>query len=333
MAENGRALVTGASGFIGSAVARAALREGLAVRALVRKTSPRRNLEGLDVETVEGDMRDADAVARALRGVRYLFHVAADYRLWAPDPSAVFRTNVEGTRTVMDAALAAGVERVVYTSSVATLWPGQGAAVADETARLEEGAAVGAYKRSKVVAERLVEAMICERKLPAMIVHPSAPIGPRDIRPTPTGRIIVEAAAGRMPAFVDTGLNLVGVDDVAAGHMLALREGRIGEHYIFGGSNVSLRDLLGAIASLTNRRPPRVRLPRWPLYPLAAAAEIAARASGKEPFLTLDGLKMSRHRMFFSSEKAVRQLGYNPRPYIEALEGAVTWFREAGYLR
>lgn len=333
MAENGRALVTGASGFVGSAVTRAVLREGLAVRVLVRKTSPRRNLEGLDIETIEGDMRDADVMARALRGVRYLFHVAADYRLWAPDPSVVFRTNVEGTRAVMDAALAAGVERIVYTSSVATLRPGKGSIAADETARLEEDEAVGAYKRSKIAAERLLEAMISERGLPAIIVHPSAPIGPRDIRPTPTGRIIVEAATGRMPAFVDTGLNLVDVDDVAAGHVLALREGRIGEHYIFGGSNVSLREFLGAIADLTNRRPPRIRLPRWPLYPLAAAGEIAARASGREPFLTLDGLKMSRCHMFFSSEKAVRQLGYKPRPYIEGLEGAVAWFREVGYLK
>jgi dihydroflavonol-4-reductase len=327
-----RALITGASGFVGSAVVRAALDQGLAVRALVRRTSPRGNLTGLDAEIIEGDILDSAAMARALAGVRYLFHVAADYRLWARDPNTVMRVNVEGTRTVMSAALRCGVERIVHTSSVATLRPAEGGVPVGEDQRLEEGEAIGAYKRSKIAAERLVERMVDADRLPAVMVQPSTPIGPRDIRPTPTGRIIVEAAAGRMPAFVDTGLNFVGVDDVAAGHLFALHKGRIGERYILGGDNVSLRNFLTEVAKLTGRRPPRIGLPRWPLYPLALIAEARAQVTGKEPLLTLDGLKMSRHHMFFTSAKAARELGYAPKPHAAALADAIVWFREAGYL-
>jgi dihydroflavonol-4-reductase len=233
----------------------------------------------------------------------------------------------------MKAALRQGVERIVHTSSVATLRPPDGPRPSDEERRLGADEAVGAYKRSKIVAERLVERMAAGQGLPAIIVQPSTPIGPRDIRPTPTGRIIVEAASGRIPAFVDTGLNLVGVDDIASGHVLALRKGRIGERYILGGDNVALRDFLADIARRTGRRPPRIKLPRWPLYPLAAAAESLARITRKEPFLTLDGLKLSRHHMFFSSAKAVRELAYTPKPYGDGLEQALAWFREGGYLR
>lgn len=329
---NDRVLVTGASGFVGSAVVRAALRDGLAVRALVRRTSPRGNLAGLDLEIVEGDILDGAAMERALAGVRYLIHVAADYRLWAPDADTMMRVNVEGTRTVMAAALRCGVERIVHTSSVATLRPAEGGTAVGEDGRLAEDEAIGAYKRSKIAAERLVERMAAVEGLPAIIVQPSTPIGPRDIRPTPTGRIIVEAATGRMPAYVDTGLNFAGVDDVAAGHLLALRHGRIGERYILGGDNVSLRNFLTEIAKLTGRRPPRIGLPRWPLYPLALAAEVNARITGREPLLTLDGLKMSRHHMFFTSAKAAHELGYAPEPYVAALADAIAWFREKGYL-
>lgn len=324
------ALVTGASGFVGSAVARALDAHGLKVRALVRATSPKRNLEGLNAELVQGDMRDADDMARALAGVRWLFHVAADYRLWAPDPEEIVRNNLQGTRTVMQAALAAGVERIVYTSSVATL--SLKTTPADETQPLSEADAIGAYKRSKVVAERLVERMAAEAGLPAVIVNPSTPIGPRDVRPTPTGRIIVDAAAGRMPAFVDTGLNLVHVDDVAEGHWLAFQKGRIGERYILGGQDVSLRQMLAEIARLTGRKAPTVNLPRAPLYPLALAVEMVSRLTGKEPLLTVDALKMSRHRMFFSSAKAERELGYRARPHEEALADALAWFRQEGYV-
>ena len=233
----------------------------------------------------------------------------------------------------MQAALSAGVERVVYTSSVATLALRADGEAADETLPLAEPAAVGAYKRSKVVAERLVENMIARDGLPAVIVHPSTPVGPRDIRPTPTGRVIVAAASGHMPGFVDTGLNLVHVDDVASGHVAALMRGKVGERYILGGENVSLAHMLRAIALIVGRRPPTFRLPRAPLYPLAVAAEMIAAVTGREPLLTLDGLRMSRQRMFFSSAKAERELGFHARPYAEGLRDAVDWFRGAGYLR
>ncbi|HEX3485128.1 MAG TPA: NAD-dependent epimerase/dehydratase family protein, partial [Micropepsaceae bacterium] len=243
MTNADRVLVTGASGFVGSAVARAAAARGFAVRALVRSSSPRGNLAAFDCDIVEGDMKDAASMARALKDVRYLFHVAADYRLWARDSMEVYRNNLEGTRITMEAARASGVERIVYTSSVATLKPIAGG-VADESARSDENAAIGPYKRGKTAAERLVETMAMRDGLPVVIVNPSTPIGARDIRPTPTGRIIIEAAAGRMPAFVATGLNLVHVDDVAEGHMLALERGQTGESYILGGQNASLQEML-----------------------------------------------------------------------------------------
>ncbi len=333
MSERGRVLITGATGFVGSALVRAFLAAGYPVRAFVRAKSPRDNLAGLKIETVEGDVRDAAGVARAMDGIAYVVHAAADYRLWVRDPVTVFRTNVEGTRTVMQAALVAGVERIVYTSSVATLAPRVDGRPADETLPLSENDAPGAYKRSKVIAERLVEAMTAHDALPAVIVNPSTPIGPRDIRPTPSGRVIVAAARGRIPAFVDTGLNLVHVDDVASGHVAALERGKIGERYILGGENVSLADLLCHIAQLVGRQPPRLKLPRAPLYPLAAVAQMLATVTGREPLLTLDGLRMSRHRMFFSSAKAERDLGFSYRPYVDGLRDALTWFREAGYLQ
>ena len=328
----GPILVTGVSGFVGSAVARALLADGHAVRALVRPQSPRRNLEGLDIEVAEGDMRDAASLDRALTGVHHLFHVAADYRIWAPDPEEIVRANLEGTRTVMEAARRAGVERVVYTSSVATLVLRQDGVPVDETSPNAPDTTIGAYKRSKVMAERLVERMAAEG-LPAVIVNPSTPIGPRDVKPTPTGRIVVEAASGKMPAFIDTGLNLVHVDDVARGHLLAWRSGRIGERYILGGQDVTLGAMLGVIARLVGRKPPTVQVPRLPLFPLAYAAEAVARVTGKEPFITLDGLRMAKYRMYFSSAKAERELGYAARPYADALADAVAWFRQAGYVK
>jgi dihydroflavonol-4-reductase len=324
------ALVTGASGFLGSAVVRALIRSGYAVRALVRPSSPRINLDGIELQIIEGDMRDFQTAVAAAKGARYAFHVAADYRLWSPDPLEIMRNNVEGTRTVMSAARAAGVERIVYTSSVATLKLREGERPADESGALSPDEAIGAYKRSKVVAERLVEGLVAHNRLSAVIVNPSTPIGPRDARPTPTGRLIIEAASGRMPAFVDTGLNLVHVDDVAAGHVAALKRGRIGERYILGGENLTLADLLGRIAQLTNRRPPGLRLPRALVYPLALAAECLARVTEREPFVTLDGIRMAKHKMFFTSTKAERELGYTWRPVEEALWDAIQWFRAMG---
>lgn len=326
------ALVTGASGFVGSAVVRALLASGTPVRALVRSASPRANLDGLGCSIVEGDIRDPGAMAAALAGIETLYHVAADYRLWAADPGEIGRTNVEGTRVVMSAARAAGTQRIVHTSSVATLKPGADGRPADENAAHGMASAIGAYKRSKVGAERLVEAMVAEG-LPAVIVNPSTPIGPRDIRPTPTGRIIVDGALGRIPAFVDTGLNLVHVDDVAAGHLLAAARGAIGRRYILGGQDATLQAFLAAIAARAGRRAPTLRLPRAPLYPLAWAAEAVARVTGKEPMLTADALTMAGARMFFTSGRAETELGYTARPWAAALDEALAWFRTAGMLR
>ena len=324
-----RVLVTGASGFVGSAVVRKALARGFAVRALVRSSSPRTNLSGVDCEIAEGDLRDTASLARAMEGMRYLFHVAADYRLWAREADEIIRNNREGTRAVMKAARDTAVERIVYTSSVATLKPRDDGSDAGEGDRTDMSTAIGAYKKSKVAAERVVEEMI-GHGLPVVIVSPSTPIGPRDIRPTPTGRIIVEAARGRVPAYVETGLNLVHVDDVAEGHLLALEKGHIGENYILGGHNVMLKDMLAEIARLMGRKPPTVSLPRAPLYPLAYMSEALARITHKEPMLTVDALKMAQHKMFFSSAKAKRELGYSTQPWRLAVADALNWFKVSG---
>ena len=333
MTEAGPVLVTGASGFVGSAVARALVAQGTAVRALVRNTSNRRNVEGQNLEIRTGSLEDDASLRAALKGCTGLFHVAADYRLWVPDPAAMFEANVGGTRRIMEAALDEGVGRIIYTSSVATLGIDPSGRPADETTPVCFGDMVGPYKQSKFRAEEAVRAMIAERGLPAVIVNPSTPVGPRDVKPTPTGRIIVEAACGRMPAYVDTGLNLAHVDDVAAGHLLAFARGLIGERYVLGGEDLTLARMLAEIAALVGRRPPRVRLPRQAIYPIAVAAELTARITGAEPFVTLDGLRMSKKLMFFSSAKAQRELGYAPRPARDGLADAIAWFREAGYLK
>lgn len=329
----GPVLVTGASGFVGSAVARALIARGERVRLIVRPSSPRTNIDGLDAEVVVGDLTDPAAVRAAMEGVSGLYHVAADYRIWAPDPSAIIANNLSTTRTVMKAALEAGVARIVYTSSVATLKPSDDATPVDESAAATPEQAVGAYKRSKVEAERLVEGMVAERGLPAVIVNPSTPIGPRDVRPTPTGRIIVEAASGRIPAFVESGLNLVHVDDVAAGHLAAFDKGVVGQRYILGGQDVSLKQMLAVIAEQVGRRAPKIALPRAPLFPLALLSEGLAQITGREPMLTLDSLRMARHSMFFSSAKAERELGFCARPFEEAISDAIVWFSAARMIK
>jgi dihydroflavonol-4-reductase len=328
----GQTLLTGGTGFVGAAVARALLARGHAVRALARRGGDRRNLDGLAVEIVEGDLTDRESLVRAVAGCRFVLHVAADYRIWVPDPAAMLRANVEGTRALFLAALDAGAERVVYCSSVAALGLMADGTDADERTPVDENKIVGIYKRSKYRAEQAVLELVRERGLPAVIVNPSTPVGPRDIKPTPTGKMILDAAAGRMPAYVDTGLNLVHVDDVAEGHMLALEHGRIGEKYILGGENMSLRDVLGIVAASSGRRPPSVRLPNAALWPLALACEAAARLSGATPLVTRDHLRMARKKMFFSSAKAAADLGYAPRPARAAVHDAVAWFRATGRL-
>jgi dihydroflavonol-4-reductase len=324
-------LVTGASGFIGSAVVRHLVTEGFAVRALVRPGSRRDHLTMLGVDIFEGSINDAAAVRAALASCRYVIHVAADYRLWARDPGEIFTTNVDGTRVVMEEARKSGIERIVHTSSVATVEPRRDGAPADEGALMSERSASGAYQRSKIMAEALVREMTVHG-LPAVIVNPATTIGPHDVRPTPTGRIIIAAATGRIPAFVDTGLNLVHVDDVARGHVAALRRGRIGERYILGGDNVLFARMLADIATLAGRRAPRLRIPWYAALPVAWAAEAASRITGQEPLATLEGVRHARDRMFFSTAKAEQELGIRARPYTEALADAFTWFRNAGYL-
>lgn len=326
-------LVTGASGFVGAAVVRALLAAGRKVRALLRPSSDRRNVEGLAVELRFGSLIEPRSLAAAIEGCGALYHVAADYRLWVRDPEAMYACNVEGTRSLMEAALTAGVDRVVYTSSVATLgWRADGK-IADETTPSTLADMVGHYKRSKFLAEAAVRDLVQTRSLPAVIVNPSTPVGPRDVKPTPTGRIIVEAASGRMPAYVDTGLNIVHVDDVARGHLLAEEKGRVGERYILGGENLTLGEILRLIASVVGRKPPTIQVPAALVWPVAVIEEALGRLIGREPFATREGLRMARHKMFFSSAKAERELGYHPRPAREGLADAVAWFRQAGMAR
>ncbi len=329
-----KALVTGATGFVGAAVARCLLAGGHQVRALVRAGAARGNLTGLDIEAVTGDLTDRPSLDRAVRGCDALFHVAADYRLWTRDPASMMRTNVDGSRHMVQAACQAGCARIVYTSSVATLGIDPTEAPADEETPVSFDDMIGPYKQSKFLAEEAVRRLVLEDGAPVVIVNPSTPVGPGDIKPTPTGRMIVEAASGRMPAFVDTGLNIAHVDDVAAGHLGAFEHGVIGERYILGGDDMSLGAILAEIAVLRGRNPPRIRLPHGALMPLAYAAEAWIRIKGKgEPFATVDGLRMARKKMYFSSGKARGRLGYAPRGAGEALRDAVAWFVEKGYLK
>ncbi len=323
-------LVTGATGFVGSAVARALVQRGHDVRVMTRARSDRRNLAGLVAEEIEGDLTDAASLKRAVRGCRYVFHVAADYRIWVPDPDAMLAANVGGTVALMRAAQAARVERVVYCSSVAALGLHKDGTPADETSPVSEDTVVGTYKKSKYRAEQAVLDMVRDDGLPAVIVNPAAPVGPRDVKPTPTGRMIADAAAGRLPAYVDTGLNLVHVDDVAEGHILALERGRIGERYILGNENLTLAQVFALVAEVAGRKPPRIKLNRELLWPLALGYEAVAKLTGITPLVTRDHLRMARKMMFFSNAKARAELGFSPRPAREAVADAVAWFRAAG---
>lgn len=325
------ALVTGATGFVGSAVARKLLAAGFRLRLLTRKGSDRRNLAGLEAEIVEGDLTDAASLARAVAGCGAVFHVAADYRLWAPNPDELYQANVEGTRALLQAAVAASVGRIVYTSSVAVLGIPKDGTPGDENTPVTVADMIGHYKRSKFLAEEVARGFAAIGA-PVVIVNPSTPIGPRDVKPTPTGRVVRDAAAGKMPAYVDTGLNVAHVDDVADGHLLAYFKGAIGERYVLGGTDLSLREILEIIADIVGRKPPKISLPHAAVMPVAYVAEALARITGRPPVATIEEIRMSKKRMFFSCAKAQRELGYAPRPARVALEDAVRWFRDNGYL-
>ena len=321
-----KTLLTGANGFLGSAVLRQLLNAGHEVRALLRAGSNRDNLSDLELEVIEGDLCDSASLKKAVNSCDYLFHVAADYRLWTPDPESMYRTNVEGTDMLMQHAGDAGVKKIVYTSSVATLGIHTDKSPANEDSAVCLDDMIGHYKRSKYLAEEKVRNLISSNQLPATIVNPSTPIGPRDIKPTPTGRIIVDCLAGKIPAFVDTGLNIAHVDDVASGHLLALEKGKIGERYILGGEDMSLKTILALICEIGLREPPKISIPHNLILPFARLIEIYAGFTGVEPLATVDGIKMAKKHMFFSSDKAKTNLGYQSRPGKEAIADAIKWF-------
>ncbi len=326
-----KAFLTGASGFVGSHLRSVLSAHGAELRCLVRASSPRRNLDGMDDgELVVGDLRDSDSVARALEGCDTVFHCAADYRLFVRDPTEMYASNVDGTRNVLAACHRAGVRRVVYTSSVGALGLNRDGVPADETTPVSLGDMLGHYKRSKYLAERVAEEW-AGRGLPVVIVNPSTPIGDRDVKPTATGRIILDFLNRKTPAFVDTGLNWIDVRDVAVGHLRAAERGRPGEKYILGHRNLSLEEIFRMLAEVTGLPAPRVRLPHW--IPLAFAALDTgwARIRGGEPRVALDGVRLSRYKMYFDASKAVRELGLPQTPIAEALRRAVDWFRDNGY--
>lgn len=324
-------LVTGATGFVGSHIAKQVAKTGERVRVLLRPTSRRDALEGVAVEFVEGDLRDAASLARAMQGVERVFHVAADYRLWTRRPEELYESNVEGTRALLESARRSGVKRIVYTSTVATIAVPRGSELPNEETRAELREMIGHYKRSKFMAEQEARKAAADGA-PVVIVNPTAPIGPGDWKPTPTGKIVVDFLNGRMPAYVDTGLNLVAVEDVAAGHLLAAEKGRIGERYILGARNMTLKQILDALAAITGKAAPRMRLPHAVAMAAGYVDQVYSRLAGREPRIPVEGVKMSRHRMFVSSDKAARELGYAPGSVEKALEQSIEWYAAHGYV-
>jgi dihydroflavonol-4-reductase len=328
-----RAFITGATGFVGAAVARALVASEWQLRGLTRPSSDRRNLSGLPIEMVTGDLRDPSSYAAALKGCEALFHVAADYRLWAPHPDELYAINVEGTRALLLAAERAGVEKIVYTSSVATLRLVGDGTIADENSIATLTDMIGHYKRSKFLAEQVVQQWADAANGWVVIVNPSTPVGPCDVKPTPTGQIVLDAAAGRTPAYVDTGLNIAHVDDIARGHLLALERGRHGERYILGGADLTLKEILTQVTRIAGRRPPRIRLPHGVVLPIAHVAQAFAQLTGGSTRITVEGVRMAKKRMYFSSAKAVAELGYTWRDPASSFQDAVRWFRDAGYFK
>lgn len=328
----GRVLITGATGFVGSAVARAFLKSGYMVRAFVRPDSDLRNLNGLDLEMAVGDLARPDSFPSALSGCSGLVHVGADYRLFVPHASAMYKTNVEGTKRLLEEAVRQKVDKIVYTSSVATIGHRSDNYPADESVKASEDEMIGPYKRSKFLAEQWVGKFSWSVDPDVVIVNPSTPVGPRDIKPTPTGRMVYEAARGRTPAYIDTGLNVVHVDDVAEGHRLAYERGQNAQRYILGGDNLSLKEIFELIARLSGRRPPMVRLAPSLLIPVAVIAELWALITGRAPFVSRDELAMAKRSMYFDSSKAERELGYSHRIAELAFRDALAWAGSTGRL-
>ena len=326
-----KALVTGATGFVGGAVARALVNSGIDVRVLARAGADLQNLQGLTVERVEGDLRDPASLRKALTGCRQLYHVAAHYALWAKDPSIFYDVNVTGTKNLLEEAREAGTERIVYCSTIGAIGlpPGGGLGTEETPVSLEQMA--GHYKRSKYLAEQEV-LKLAKAGLPVVIVNPSAPVGAGDVKPTPTGQVIVDFMKGRMPAYIETGMNIVDVDDVAAGHLLAMQKGRIGERYILGNKNLMLREVFEILSRLTGVKAPTIKLPRLAILPLAYLNQWIADLTGQPPRIPLEGVKMAKYTMHYDCSKAIRELGIPHTPPEVALEKAVRWFRDHGYV-
>lgn len=325
-----KALVTGATGFVGGAVVRALVDRGIDVRVLARAGADLQNIQNLAVERVEGDLRDPVSLRRSLTGCGQLYHVAAHYALWAKDPSIFYDVNVTGTKNLLEAARDVGVKRIVYCSTIGAIGipPSGGLGTEETPVSLEQMA--GHYKRSKYLAEQEV-LKLAKAGLPVIIVNPSAPVGAGDVKPTPTGQVIVDFMKGRMPAYIETGMNIVDVDDVAAGHLLAMERGGIGERYILGNANLMLREVFEILSRLTGVKAPTIKLPRLAILPLAYANLWIANLTGHPPRIPLEGVKMAKYKMHYDCSKAVRELGIPHTPPEVALEKAVRWFRDHKY--
>jgi dihydroflavonol-4-reductase len=324
-------LVTGATGFLGSHVARQLVSRGEMVRVLVRAASRLQAIEDLPVEKIEGDLRDAASLVRALNGVRRVYHVAADYRLWARHPRDIYESNVTGTKNLLDAAQRAGVEQFIYTSTVATIAVDRPGALPNESTQSALDEMIGHYKRSKWLAEQ--EALkAAQEGFPVIIVSPTTPVGPGDWKPTPTGKIVLDFLRGKMPGYVETGLNFVAVEDAAAGHLLAAERGKVGERYLLGGENLTLKQMLGALARISGRPAPRLKIPHTVALGFAYAETAFSRLLGREPQIPVEGVKIARHRMFVDCSKAERELGFQPGSVEAALERAVRWYESNGHV-
>ncbi len=327
-----KVFVTGATGFVGSHVAHALAEQGADLRLLVRAGSRTDNIADLKAETVVGDLREPDSLKKAMSGCEFVFHVAADYRLWVRDPDQMYRSNVEGTRAIIRAAQECGVRRVIYTSSVATMGFNKDGRLADENSLVTQADMVGHYKRSKFMAEQIALEAGREGKN-VVVVNPTTPIGERDIKPTPTGRIIVDFLKRKFPAYVDTGLNMVDAKEVARGHLLAMEKAVPGERYILGGENLTLKQILDKLAALTGLPSPTMKVPHAVALGFAALDQFfTGTILRKEPRATIDAVKMGRKKMFASSAKAEHDLGYKIVPIENALRRAIDWFQAHGYV-